>query len=53
MKTSPFNGARQAAAEERERERVSVEFGLPVCDVYRDGDALLADAVEMLREELF
>lgn len=35
-----------------ERERVSAEFGLPVCDVYRDGAAPLADAVEKLRKEL-
>lgn len=36
-----------------ERERVSAEFGLPVCDVYRDGAAPLADAVECLGREIF
>ncbi len=36
-----------------ERERVAAEFGLPVCDVYRDGAASLGDAVECLGRELF
>lgn len=36
-----------------ERERVEAEFGLPVCDVYRDGPSRLADAVERLRKEVF
>ncbi len=40
----------EAAAE---RERVAAEFGLPVCDVFRDGAAPLADAVENLARELF
>ncbi|MFK8114369.1 MAG: DUF1611 domain-containing protein [Rubripirellula sp.] len=40
----------EAAAE---RESVAAEFGLPVCDVYRDGAAPLADAVENLARELF
>ncbi len=35
-----------------ERERVSVEFGLPVCDVYRDGPAVLVEAVLNLKKEL-
>lgn len=33
-----------------ERERVSAEFGLPVCDVFRDGADQLVDAVLALRE---
>lgn len=35
-----------------ERERIEQEFGLPVCDVYRDGAAPLANAVLHLRKEL-
>jgi len=35
-----------------ERMRVAEEFGLPVCDVYRDGADDLADAVLALRKEL-
>lgn len=38
---------------DRERERVSNELGLPVCDVLRDGPEPLAIAVESLRTELF
>lgn len=41
--------AEQAA---EERERMTQEFGLPVCDVYRDGATALVDAVIRLREEL-
>lgn len=40
--------ADQTAAE---CERVSSELGLPACDVYRDGAAVLADAVLALRSE--
>ena len=36
-----------------EKQRVSSEFGLPVCDVYRDSAIPLADAVIGLRQELF
>lgn len=36
-----------------ERQRVASEFGLPVCDVYRDGATALVDAVMGLRQELF
>lgn len=36
-----------------ERKRVADEFGLPVCDVYRDGPGPLADAVLELQKELF
>ena len=36
-----------------ERKRMSEEFGLPACDVYRDGAAPLADAVLHLQKELF
>lgn len=42
-------GPQEAAAE---RERVSREFDLPVCDVYRDGADPLADAVLQLKQEL-
>jgi uncharacterized NAD-dependent epimerase/dehydratase family protein len=45
------NVSSQAAA--AERLRVSEEFGLPACDVYRDGAAALADAVLQLQQELF
>lgn len=34
-----------------ERERMQQEFGLPVCDVYRDGAGQLADAVACLKQE--
>lgn len=46
--------SRSVTAEEAatERERVQSEFGLPVCDVYRDGAAVLADAVLSLQQEL-
>jgi len=36
----------------RERRRMADEFGLPVCDVYRDGASVLADAVMALQKEL-
>lgn len=49
-----INGRRLSQAEaEYERERVVAEFGLPACDVYREGAAPLADAVEQLQRELF
>lgn len=35
-----------------ERQRMEHEFGLPVCDVYRDGAGPLADAVSVLQKEL-
>lgn len=35
-----------------ERDRVSRELGLPVCDVYRDGAGVLVDAVLHLKREL-
>ncbi|WP_153556976.1 DUF1611 domain-containing protein [Roseimaritima sediminicola] len=40
--------ADEAAAE---RERMRAEFGLPVCDVYVDGPAVLADAVQRFQQE--
>jgi uncharacterized NAD-dependent epimerase/dehydratase family protein len=45
---------RNATAEEAEteKERIAKEFGLPVCDVYRDGADALVDAVLNLRKEL-
>lgn len=45
---------RNATAEEAEAEkrRVTAEFGLPVCDVYRDGPDVLIDAVLKLQQEL-
>ena len=48
-----MNG-RNVTAEELadERKRIEDEFGLPVCDVYRDGPAVLADAVVKLQQEL-
>ncbi|TWU35006.1 DUF1611 domain-containing protein [Novipirellula artificiosorum] len=46
--------SRNASAEEatEERDRVGKEFGLPACDVYRDGASALADAVVALKREL-
>ncbi|MEZ5944822.1 MAG: DUF1611 domain-containing protein [Planctomycetaceae bacterium] len=38
---------------QEERRRIEREFNLPVCDVYRDGSAPLAEAVMNLRQELF
>ena len=37
---------------ETERERMRSEFGLPVCDVYRDGAGALADAAMNRRSEV-
>ena len=43
---SDVNSRRALAAEAaRERERIRAEFGLPVCDVLRDGPDELVDAV--------
>jgi hypothetical protein len=36
----------------RERRRMRVEFGLPVCDVYRHGAEELVDAVLALQSAL-
>lgn len=46
--------SRHVSAEEAafERRRVQQEFGLPVCDVYRDGAKDLADGVIELQKEL-
>ena len=49
-----INGSRvtpEVAA--NERERIRDEFGLPVCDVYRNGADELVDAVLKLQKELF
>jgi len=41
-----LNGRRLSAEEaNREKEKVTAQLGLPVCDVYRDGPQVLADAV--------
>lgn len=44
--------SRKCSAEqaESERQRMQDEFGLPVCDVYRDGADILADAVAAFRQ---
>jgi uncharacterized NAD-dependent epimerase/dehydratase family protein len=48
-----MNSRRVSAAEAAaERDRMRAEFGLPVCDVIRDGPAELVDAVRRLRSEL-
>ena len=39
------------AEAERERERVRNEFGLPVCDVFRNGPGELVDAVLQLQRD--
>lgn len=46
--------SRNLSPEEAAQERIRIEdeFGLPVCDVYRNGAAPLADAVVRLRKEL-
>ena len=36
---------------EAERQRMQAEFELPVCDVYRDGPVVLADAVLQFQQE--
>jgi uncharacterized NAD-dependent epimerase/dehydratase family protein len=45
--------SRRVSAEQAEQERARrrEEFGLPVCDVFRDGPAALADAVAALYED--
>lgn len=49
-----INGSRVTPKEaENQRERLRAEFGLPVCDVYRDGPDALVDAVLKLQQELF
>jgi uncharacterized NAD-dependent epimerase/dehydratase family protein len=48
-----MNSRRVSAAEAAaERDRMRAEFGLPVCDVIRDGPAELVEAVRRLRSEL-
>jgi len=48
-----MNTRRVSAAEAAaERERMRAEFGLPVCDVIRDGPQELVEAVAALRSEL-
>jgi uncharacterized NAD-dependent epimerase/dehydratase family protein len=48
-----MNGRNISATEASiERHRVSEELGLPVCDVYRDGASVLADAVMELKQDL-
>lgn len=44
------NVSSEQAAEERAR--IISEFGLPACDVYRDGPGVLADAIMDLQQEL-
>ncbi|MCR9197262.1 MAG: DUF1611 domain-containing protein [Planctomycetaceae bacterium] len=47
-----MNGRFATAAQvSAERRRMQSEFGLPVCDVYRDGPGLLADAVLQRKQE--
>ena len=47
-----MNGRNVSDAEaDEERQRMQEEFGLPVCDVYRDGPSALADAVVQFQEE--
>lgn len=47
-----MNGRSVTLAEaDAERRRMQSEFGLPVCDVYRDGPGVLADAVLQLKQE--
>jgi uncharacterized NAD-dependent epimerase/dehydratase family protein len=49
-----INGSRVTPVEaEKQREQLRAEFGLPVCDVYRDGPGELVDAVLKLQQELF
>ena len=46
--------SRNVSADEAamEREQMTSEFGLPTCDVFRDGPGALADAVVDLQKEL-
>lgn len=48
-----INGRKLDDAEaQRERQRVEDEFGLPACDVYREGPGVLAEAILKYREEI-
>ncbi len=49
-----MNGKNLTAEEaEIEKRDVSARFGLPICDVYRDGPDVLVDAVLSLQKRLF
>ncbi|GAA4420935.1 DUF1611 domain-containing protein [Bremerella cremea] len=48
-----MNGRRISAEEaEVEKQKVAAELGLPMCDVYRDGPGILADAVLALGKKV-